>query len=113
VADAVIEGKSMRKEEDQEQPGDAKAEKPRSRPSRKPAGETEQDDNIGEDVLLGDSTLAKLNVSRKVDGDVPAAAAAPAPVVEKAEDKKPRARKPKEDSAEAAAPTEEAAPAAE
>src|SRR5688572_16458785 len=85
VADAVLEGKAMRKEEDTDQPAaDAKAEKSRSRPSRKGAGEAEQDDNIGEDVLLGDATLAKLNVSRKVEGDpAPVAAAAPVEKTEK------------------------------
>jgi small subunit ribosomal protein S2 len=109
VADAVIEGKSMRKEEDQDQPaGEARAEKPRSRPSRKPAGEAEQDDNVGEDILLGDATLAKLNVSRKTDGEPAAPAAAPAAPA--AEEKKPRARKTKEDGE---APAEEAAPKAE
>jgi small subunit ribosomal protein S2 len=113
VADAVLEGKAMRKEEDQDQPaGDARSEKPRSRPSRKPAGEAEQDDNVGEDALLGDATLAKLNVSRKVDGDPVPATTTPV-VAEKVEDKKPRARKPKEESTEAAAPTEESAPKAE
>jgi small subunit ribosomal protein S2 len=113
VADAVLEGKAMRKEEDQDQPaGDAKSEKPRSRPTRKPAGEAEPDDNVGEDALLGDATLAKLNVSRKVEGDPAVSGTTPA-VAEKAEDKKPRARKPKEESTEAAAPAEEPAPKAE
>jgi small subunit ribosomal protein S2 len=108
VADAVLEGRAMRKEEDTDQPAaDAKAEKSRSRPSRKGAGEAEQDDNIGEDVLLGDATLAKLNVSRKVEGDPAPVAAVPAEKTEKVEEKKPRApRKPKEG---AAAPTAEAA----
>jgi small subunit ribosomal protein S2 len=114
VADAVLEGRAMRKEEDTDQPAaDAKAEKSRSRPSRKGAGEAEQDDNIGEDVLLGDATLAKLNVSRKVEGDpapVAAAAAAPVEKTEKVEEKKPRApRKPKEDAAAPAVDTPEAA----
>ena len=66
VADAVIEGKAMRKEEEPEQPAsEAKGEaKSRGRGARKPVVETEQDDK-GDEVLLGESTLAKMNVTRK------------------------------------------------
>jgi small subunit ribosomal protein S2 len=82
IADAVLEGKAMRKEEEPEQPEDAKSDgKPKVRGPRKSVVETDQD-NMGEDILLGESTLAKLNVSRMVD-DVPAASDAP---VVKAED---------------------------
>lgn len=104
VADAVLEGKAMRKEEDGEQPAaEAKAEKPKSRPARKPAAEAEQDENIGEETLLGDATLAKLNVSRKVEGEE-----APVEKTEKAEEPaKTRARKPKEEAAAPAAPPAE------
>jgi small subunit ribosomal protein S2 len=71
IADAVLEGKAMRKEENPEQPEDAKSDgKPKPRGPRKSVVDTEQDEN--EDILLGESTLAKLNVSRMVD-DVPAA----------------------------------------
>jgi small subunit ribosomal protein S2 len=96
MADAVLEGKAMRKEEEPEQPGDVKLEgKPKSRPSRKPVVETEQDE-VGDEALLGESTLAKMNVGRKADEVAPAA-----PVEEKAaEEKQPEA---KDDSAEAAA----------
>jgi small subunit ribosomal protein S2 len=70
IADAVLEGKAMRKEENPEQPEDAKSDgKPKLRGPRKSVVDTEQDEN--EDILLGESTLAKLNVSRMVD-DVPA-----------------------------------------
>ncbi|MEK6753428.1 MAG: 30S ribosomal protein S2 [Chloroflexota bacterium] len=95
MADAVLEGKAMRKEEEPEQPGDVKLEgKPKSRPSRKPVVETEQDE-VGDEALLGESTLAKMNVGRKADEVAPAA-----PVEEKAaEEKQPEA---KDDSAEAA-----------
>ncbi len=72
VADAVLEGKAMRKEEEPEQPEDVKSDaKPKTRGPRKPVVEAE-DENIGEDILLGESTLAKLNVSRMAD-EVPAA----------------------------------------
>jgi small subunit ribosomal protein S2 len=64
IADAVIEGKAMRKEEEPEQPAaEAKGER-KSRGPRKPVVETEQDDK-GDEVLLGESTLAKMNVTRK------------------------------------------------
>jgi len=99
----------MRKEDVPEETAAADARsdgRPKSRGPRKPVVETDQDENIGEDSLLGESTLAKLIVSRKVD-DAPAAndtpvakvedvsAVSDAPVV-KAED----------DSAEAAANAE-------
>ena len=78
VADAVIEGKAMRKEDEPEQAAsDAKSDgKPKPRGPRKPVIDTDQDE--GESILLGESTLAKLSVSRKVDdvvevSDVPAA----------------------------------------
>ena len=81
VADAVLEGKAMRKEENPEQPEDVKSDgKPKPRGPRKSVVETDSDEN--EDILLGESTLAKLNVSRMVD-DVPEASDAP---VEEAED---------------------------
>ncbi len=75
VADAVLEGKAMRKEDEPEQPEDIKSDKPKTRGPRKPVVETEQEDS-SEDILLGESTLAKLNVSRMVD-DVPAVSDAP------------------------------------
>ena len=69
IADAVLEGKAMRKEEDQTdeaavQP-DVKVEAP-SR-SRKGPKVVESDDTAQEDVLLGESTLAKLSAARKPD----------------------------------------------
>ena len=83
VADAVLEGKAMRKEENPEQPEDVKSDgKPKPRGPRKSVVETELDES-SEDILLGESTLAKLNVSRMVD-EVPAAT--DAPVVEAEDD---------------------------
>jgi small subunit ribosomal protein S2 len=72
IADAVLEGKAMRKEEEPEQSAtpDVKADGKPKRGPRKPVVETDQDENMGEDTLLGESTLAKLSVSRKVD-DIP------------------------------------------
>ena len=68
VADAVLEGKAMRKEEEPEQPAsaDAQSEKPKTRGPRKPVVDVDTEE-VGEDSLLGASTLAKLNVSRKGD----------------------------------------------
>jgi small subunit ribosomal protein S2 len=82
IADAVLEGKATRKEEFPEQPEDVKSDgqlKPRG--PRKSVVDTELDES-SEDILLGESTLAKLNVSRMVDEvpvatDVPAATDAP------------------------------------
>ena len=77
IADAVLEGKAMRKEEEPVEEGtaasvpaaDAKAEKPKGRKSPKVV---ETDDEVGESALLGESTLAKLSATRKPD-DVPQA----------------------------------------
>jgi small subunit ribosomal protein S2 len=77
VADAVLEGKAMRKEENPEQPEDVKSDgKLKPRGPRKSVVETEMDES-SEDILLGESTLAKLNVSRMVD-DAPVVSDAPA-----------------------------------
>ena len=66
MADAVLEGKAMRKEEEPEQAGEAQADeaKPKSRPARKVV-ETEEE--VSDTDLLGESTLAKLNTSRTAD----------------------------------------------
>src|SRR5512146_774480 len=84
VADAVLEGKAMRKEEEPEEPVAVAAEggAPQARAQR-PTHVVDTDEEVEEGALLGASTLAKLNVTRK-----PEEPAAPAP-------------------AEAAAPTEE------
>ena len=59
MADAVLEGKAMRKEEEPEQVEEVKVEaKPKTRAARPAVVETE--DEQGDDALLGESTLAKL-----------------------------------------------------
>lgn len=73
MADAVLEGKASRKDEEPEQAAEAKVDaKPsKSRPARKVV---ETDDQAGDDALLGKSTLAKL--APKADeaaSDAPAA----------------------------------------
>ena len=58
MADAVLEGKASRKDEEPEQAAEAQAEaKPKSRPARKVV---EKDEEVGDDALLGKSTLAKM-----------------------------------------------------
>ncbi|MFZ5878755.1 MAG: 30S ribosomal protein S2 [Chloroflexota bacterium] len=81
MADAVLEGKAQRKEEEPEQmPGsETKAETTRQ-PRRAPRVVTpDQDEEVNEDNLLGASTLAKLNVTRKPEAveEKPAAEEAP------------------------------------
>ena len=81
MADAVLEGKAMRKEEEpvEEAPvtaeagGEAKPAKPRK---GKHVVEAPDVDEVGEVDLLGEATLAKLNVSRKPE-DKPEVAATP------------------------------------
>lgn len=63
IADAVLEGKAMRKEEDLDV-REAAAEAGADISARKPARRVELDDELDESDLLGESTLAKLNVSR-------------------------------------------------
>jgi small subunit ribosomal protein S2 len=87
MADAVLEGKAARKDEEPEQVEDVKAEsKARTRPARSKV-ETEADDDAGDDILLGEATLAKMKVVKKVD------VAAIEEVVEEIKEKKPRDKK--------------------
>jgi small subunit ribosomal protein S2 len=81
VADAVLEGKAMRKEEEPEEPVAAAAEgtPERARAQRVPHV-VDSDEELEEGALLGASTLAKLNVSRKPEepaAEQPPAAEAP------------------------------------
>ncbi len=92
VADAVLEGKALRKDEEPEEPAAAELEADaKARPARKAVREAvEQDENVNEEDLLGEATLAKLNVSRK-----PAEEEAPAEVKEE----NPQAEKTGDESA--------------
>jgi small subunit ribosomal protein S2 len=70
IADAVLEGKAMRKEEEPVEEMSVAAEKSAdARPSKSRKGqrvvEAADVDEVGEVDLLGESTLAKLNVTRK------------------------------------------------
>ncbi|NUQ83549.1 MAG: 30S ribosomal protein S2, partial [Anaerolineales bacterium] len=62
IADAVLEGKAMRKEEDAE--AREEAESPAEPSARKPVRRVELEDELDEGDLLGESTLAKLSASR-------------------------------------------------
>ena len=70
MADAVLEGKAMRKEDEpvEETPA-AAAKSAEAKPAKSRKGqrvvEAADVDNVGEVDLLGESTLAKLNVARK------------------------------------------------
>ncbi len=70
IADAVLEGKAMRKDEgptEEAAPApvtEVKAEKPKGRRAPKVV---ESDEVVEEDALLGEATLAKLSATRKPD----------------------------------------------
>ena len=71
VADAVLEGKAMRKDEDMDE-RDAAAEAVEETSARKPARKVDLEDELDEEDLLGEATLAKLNVSREEEDEKPA-----------------------------------------
>ena len=71
IADAVLEGKAMRKEEDVEEKS---AEATRAeRPARKAVKIVETDVELADNDLLGESTLAKMSTARKEVVETPAA----------------------------------------
>jgi small subunit ribosomal protein S2 len=72
VADAVMEGKAMRKEEEPEEAVQAGAEDQSDQPrQRKVVKVVDTDEEATEDVLLGESTLAKLSATRKPEDVLP------------------------------------------
>ena len=72
VADAVLEGKAMRKEEEPEEATRAGAEDQSDQPrQRKVVKVVDTDDEATEDVLLGEATLAKLSATRKPEDALP------------------------------------------
>ena len=83
IADAVLEGQAMRKEEGPaEEAGvpapvaEVKMERPKGRKAPKVV---DTDEEVNEDILLGEATLAKLSATRKPDD--------PTPQIEKSEEK--------------------------
>ncbi|MEN9564606.1 MAG: ribosomal protein [Chloroflexota bacterium] len=74
MADAVLEGKASRKDEEPEQAAEAKVDAKPAKSGRPARKVVETDDQAGDDALLGKSTLAKL--APKADetaSDAPAA----------------------------------------
>ncbi len=88
MADAVLEGKALRKDEEPEKQEEVKAEsKARVRPARLKV-EVEADDDAGDDILLGEATLAKMKKAEIPVEEV---------IEEIVEEKKPREKKKAED----------------
>jgi small subunit ribosomal protein S2 len=108
VADAVLEGKAMRKEEQPEEAGAAEAREAAQRTARHTPQVAEQDDELGEDALLGEATLAKLNVARKPEETPAVPAAAPVVVEEEQPAQAPKAAEEAVETAPEANPSEDA-----
>jgi len=73
IADAVLEGKAMRKEEESAAEAAAEAAQAAAVAARKTSRVVVadvEDEEIGEEDLLGEATLAKLNVARKPADDL-------------------------------------------
>ena len=79
IADAVLEGKAMRKEEDTEEKPSEQAKSRSDGQTRKTPKVVETDEELEDNALLGEATLAKMSAARE---EVPAAAPAATPVVE-------------------------------
>ncbi|MBM3151898.1 MAG: 30S ribosomal protein S2 [Chloroflexi bacterium] len=77
IADAVLEGKAMRKDEagEEQKPVDAD-----QAPLRKPARVVETDEELADDQLLGESTLAKMTPAVEEPAAVAEVAVEPAAV---------------------------------
>ena len=72
VADAVLEGKAMRKDEEPEEAAQAGAgDQTDQTRQHKVVKVVDTDDEATEDVLLGESTLAKLSATRKPEDVLP------------------------------------------
>ena len=63
VADAVLEGKAMRKEEDAEEKPEDQMKARSDKNARKTPKVVEGDDEVADDALLGEATLAKMNAA--------------------------------------------------
>ena len=79
IADAVLEGKAMRKEEDLEEKPAELAKAKTDRQTRRAPKVVETDEELEDNALLGEATLAKMSAARE---EVPAATPAATPVVE-------------------------------
>ncbi len=86
IADAVLEGKAMRKEEDMEETQAEQAAKP-EKPVRRASKVVDTDEELADDDLLGEATLAKMSAAREDIPEAPVEESAPAqaPAPEKTE----------------------------
>jgi len=98
VADAVLEGKALRKED--EDADDAAAAAGDDASARKPVRVVETDEEVKDEELLGEATLAKLNASRDEEEQAEAAAS------DTEETASPEAKEADAPKAEEAAPVE-------
>ncbi len=81
IADAVLEGKAMRKEEDIEEKPSEQSKARSDRQARKTPKVVETDEELEDNALLGEATLAKMSAARedvveapRVEEKAPAAA---------------------------------------
>jgi small subunit ribosomal protein S2 len=65
MADAVLEGVAMRKDDQEER--DAQSDPTRAATDKKPSRKMEMDDELADDALLGEATLAKLAPQETVE----------------------------------------------
>ncbi len=73
VADAVLEGKAMRKEEDMEEKAEEQTKARTDKSARKTPKIVETDEELEDNALLGESTLAKMGATRDETAVAPAA----------------------------------------
>jgi len=83
VADAILEGKALRKEEEGDEKLAEEAQARAEKSTRRVVKVVEVDEELEDDALLGEATLAKMTAARE---DIPET-----PVVEKTENKVPAA----------------------
>jgi small subunit ribosomal protein S2 len=89
VADAVLEGKAMRKEEDTEGEKPAEQMKAKSeRPARKAPRVVDTDEEVEDNALLGESTLAKMSAAQEPAKPAVEEAAKPAEIAKSTEETK-------------------------
>jgi small subunit ribosomal protein S2 len=81
VADAVLEGKAMRKEDEEDKPA-AETQPRTDKSARRIPKVVDVDEELQDDALLGEATLAKMSAARE---DAPAAPAAETPAAPKTE----------------------------
>ena len=82
VADAVLEGKAMRKEEDAEEKPAEQVKSKSEKPARKAPRVVDTDEEVGDSALLGESTLAKMSAAQEAAKPVEATKPAEEPKTE-------------------------------